>query len=164
MMRSPGTGITSAWFGSSTASKTLSGTSMSTPVVTGVAALYLEKNPSMTPLQVKQAMVADGSLGVVQSSQGSPNILISTANLSGSSPAAPVTTSVASPVRAPTPVSRPVTAPTPVRKPTPVSSPVSTTKPTRSGSTCDIFLSPCQSKTDNQCCSGICRLNLCVPF
>jgi subtilisin family serine protease len=40
---SPGTNIYSSWFSSSSAYRTLTGTSMATPVAAGVAALYLEK-------------------------------------------------------------------------------------------------------------------------
>ena len=84
---------------------------MATPIVTGVAALYLQRDPSMTPQQVKEAMIADGATGLVPNSEGSPNVIVSTAALTGSTPTAPVT-----PVRAPT---APVRAPTaPVRAPT----------------------------------------------
>lgn len=41
-MYAPGVGIKSAWIGSTTATKELDGTSMSTPFVAGVAALYLQ--------------------------------------------------------------------------------------------------------------------------
>ena len=40
----PGTDLLSAWYSSSTAMKKLSGTSMATPLASGVAALYLERN------------------------------------------------------------------------------------------------------------------------
>jgi subtilisin family serine protease len=79
---SPGTSITSAWWSSPTDSMILTGTSMATPLGSGVAALYLERDPTMTSAQVKKAMQDDGSLGVVlDSGSFSPNILLSTVEL-----------------------------------------------------------------------------------
>jgi subtilisin family serine protease len=55
-----------------------SGTSFSAPLVTGVIALFLEKNPSMTPAQVWDALSAVSAKSILVSStlRGSPNILL----------------------------------------------------------------------------------------
>jgi hypothetical protein len=45
----PGSSITSAWYTSSTATQTISGTSMATAHLSGVAALYLQSNPGAAP-------------------------------------------------------------------------------------------------------------------
>jgi subtilisin family serine protease len=48
----PGVNIKSAWIGSPDATETISGTSMATPIVTGVAALVLEANSGASPQDV----------------------------------------------------------------------------------------------------------------
>jgi subtilisin family serine protease len=72
----PGSSITSAWYTSNTATNTISGTSMATPHVTGVAALYLQGH-SATPTQVRNAIVGAATQNVVTSAgTGSPNLLL----------------------------------------------------------------------------------------
>jgi subtilisin family serine protease len=73
----PGVNITSSWMTSDTATNTISGTSMATPHAAGVAALILAANPSFTPQQVRDRMVADSTTGVVvNAGTGSPNRLL----------------------------------------------------------------------------------------
>jgi aqualysin 1 len=53
----PGVSITSAWYSSDTATNTISGTSMATPHVTGVAARFLQYNRTASPAAVRNAIV-----------------------------------------------------------------------------------------------------------
>jgi subtilisin family serine protease len=72
----PGNSITSDWITSTSATNTISGTSMASPHVAGLVALVLQGSPSATPSQiadaVKQAATANkvGGAGA-----GSPNLL-----------------------------------------------------------------------------------------
>ena len=73
----PGSSITSAWYTSTTATNTISGTSMATPHVTGTAALYLETHTSASPSAVASAIVSSATSGVVSSpGTSSPNKLL----------------------------------------------------------------------------------------
>lgn len=58
----PGSSILSAWSTSDTATRTISGTSMASPHVAGVAARYLQGNPSASASAVRNAIVADATL------------------------------------------------------------------------------------------------------
>lgn len=75
----PGSEITSTWIGSNYATNTISGTSMATPHVAGVAALYLSQYPSATPEQVKSALVNSSTSNRLSGvGAGSPNSLLNT--------------------------------------------------------------------------------------
>jgi aqualysin 1 len=75
----PGSSITSAWYTSSTTTNTISGTSMATPHVAGVAALYLQANPGASPATVGSAIVNNATTGKVTSAgRNSPNRLLFT--------------------------------------------------------------------------------------
>lgn len=73
----PGSGILSAWFSSDTATATLSGTSMASPHVAGVAALYKQANPSASATTVRNAIVNNATTNVITNAgTGSPNRLL----------------------------------------------------------------------------------------
>lgn len=73
----PGSSILSTWFTSNTATATLSGTSMASPHVAGVAALYKGQNPSASSATVRNAIVNGATTGVVTNpGSGSPNRLL----------------------------------------------------------------------------------------
>lgn len=70
----PGSNITSAWYTSPTATNTISGTSMASPHVAGVAALTLAANPTATPAAVTTTILNNATQGVVTNpGTGSPN-------------------------------------------------------------------------------------------
>ena len=62
----PGTNITSAWHTGSNDINTISGTSMATPHVAGVVALYLEKFPKSTPEEVQAGLKRFAVLNVIK--------------------------------------------------------------------------------------------------
>jgi subtilisin family serine protease len=73
----PGSGILSAYSTSNTATATLSGTSMASPHVAGVAALYKQANPSASAATVRNAIVNGSTTNVVTNAgTGSPNRLL----------------------------------------------------------------------------------------
>ncbi|MEO7137521.1 MAG: S8 family serine peptidase [Gemmatimonadales bacterium] len=87
----PGSSITSAWYTSTTATNTISGTSMATPHVVGAAALYLQTSPGATPAAVEAALEGFATPNkVTGAGTGSPNLLLYTAGIvAGPPPPAP---------------------------------------------------------------------------
>ena len=80
----PGSSITSDWYSSTTATNTISGTSMATPHVTGTAALYLATNTTASPATVWAALRDNSTLNHVTSpGSGSPNRLLYEAFIGG---------------------------------------------------------------------------------
>jgi subtilisin family serine protease len=75
----PGVQILSSWYTSDTAGAYLDGTSMATPHVAGVAALYLQSNPGASPATVAAAITGNATSGVISNvGTGTPNRLLFT--------------------------------------------------------------------------------------
>jgi subtilisin family serine protease len=73
----PGSSILSSWYTSNTATATLSGTSMASPHVAGVAALYKQANPSASSTTIRNAIVNNATTNVITNvGTGSPNRLL----------------------------------------------------------------------------------------
>jgi subtilisin family serine protease len=90
----PGSSITSAWYTSTTASNTISGTSMASPHVAGVVALGLEIAPNSSVAQISDWITSTATPGIIgDAGTGSPNLLVYS-RLSASPPgaSAPTTT------------------------------------------------------------------------
>lgn len=81
----PGSSITSAWNTSDTATNTISGTSMASPHVAGVAALIRDEFPAFTVDQVKQEITSRATCNAITNpGAGTPNKLVY--SLSGTDP------------------------------------------------------------------------------
>jgi subtilisin family serine protease len=74
----PGVNITSDWWMTDTSTNTISGTSMATPHTAGVAALYLQTNPTASPATVQTALFNLTTKGIVKSANSTNNHLLFT--------------------------------------------------------------------------------------
>lgn len=73
----PGANILSAWHTGDTANNVISGTSMASPHVVGVAALFLQRSPFASPATVANNIISAATNGIVSNSgAGSPNRLL----------------------------------------------------------------------------------------
>ncbi|MET3174303.1 UNVERIFIED_ORG: subtilisin family serine protease [Arthrobacter sp. UYCu721] len=89
----PGVGIVSASYTSTTATASMSGTSMATPHTAGAAAVLLSQNPALTPAQVASALTSNATAGAITgTATGTPNrLLYATAAAPAPAPAPTVT-------------------------------------------------------------------------
>ncbi len=72
----PGEDITSAWYSGDQIYNTISGTSMATPHVTGIAALYLTDHPNASPAEISSIIVSRATSGVISGlDPASPNLM-----------------------------------------------------------------------------------------
>jgi subtilisin family serine protease len=89
----PGVGITSAYYTSTTATASMSGTSMAAPHTAGAAAVVLSQNPALAPADVAAALVSNATPGVIAgASTGTPNRLLYTGAAAPAPAPAPVPT------------------------------------------------------------------------
>ena len=73
----PGSNITSAWNSSNTATNTIDGTSMASPHVTGVVALYMETHRTASVAKVRKAVLINSTKNkVISPGSGSVNRLL----------------------------------------------------------------------------------------
>jgi len=87
----PGSLITSNYIGSTTATTTMSGTSMASPHVAGVAAFYLQTNPTATPATVTSTLLSAATIGLPSNAgTGSPLKLLYSASFGAAPATAPL--------------------------------------------------------------------------
>jgi len=78
----PGSVITAAWIGGVDRVNEISGTSMASPHVCGMASLLLQQHPGSTPAQILKLLTDSASAGVItmncptSSCNASPNLLL----------------------------------------------------------------------------------------
>jgi len=110
----PGHNVQSASNSGDTDTRWLSGTSMASPAVAGIAVLYLSSNPAASPSTVMQAIRNSSTPGLVtDAGVGTPNLLVN--SWLGAGPA-PAPTPVPTPTPTPNPTPTPSPSPSPAAK------------------------------------------------
>ena len=94
-MFAPGANIVSASIASDTATKTMSGTSMATPHVTGAAAAYLSAHPGATPTEFAAALYTGAIPEKISDARSTKNLLLNTRFLDSTPPVAAITSPAA---------------------------------------------------------------------
>jgi subtilisin family serine protease len=141
----PGSSILSAGYTSDTSTNFSSGTSMASPHVAGVAALYLQAQPNALPGDVATALLDTATLGILENiGSGSPNLLLYsvdlqsdevTEQLTATATLTPTPTPTLTPTLTPSPTST-LTPDEPTLTSTPTSTPASTTTPDATPNVC----------------------------
>jgi subtilisin family serine protease len=117
----PGSDLVGAWVGSTTTYRSSSGTSNAAPIVSGIVATMLQREPTLTQQQAEQRLVANATSGALFNiGVGSPNLLA----FSGFVVAPDVPTSTTTPTTVP-----PTTAPPTTVAPPPSLAPTTTVSP-----------------------------------
>ena len=131
----PGSDLVGAWFGSTNIYRSSSGTSNAAPIVSGIVALMLQDNPSLTQSQVEEQLKANATRDVLFNiGAGSQNLLAYSlfeviSPVPTTTVPVPATTTPVVVVTTTTVVAQPITT-------TPVVQPVRTTIPIPSDLTC----------------------------
>jgi subtilisin family serine protease len=111
-MWAPGTQITSAWISGSSATNTISGTSMASPHVAGLAARVLSMNPALTPTDVNARLVRKNStsstpiVNLVETAEDTP---VTTTTVVETTTTLPGETTTTAPVESTTTIVAPTT-------------------------------------------------------
>jgi len=95
----PGSHIVSAWAGKKRATKAISGTSMATPHVAGVAAVLLEKHGMDRDMAQSELMATTAGQKILDAGEKTPNLLLQTPRYTG-----PPTLPTMTPTPPPTPL------------------------------------------------------------
>lgn len=98
-INAPGSSITSAWHTSSTATNTISGTSMATPHVAGAAVLYLDQFNTASVQEVRDGLVVNATAGKISglATNGTVNLMLHTIFIDPASLEVPSTPTLSSP-------------------------------------------------------------------
>lgn len=88
-INAPGTSITAGWYDTPNSTRTINGTSMATPHVTGAAAIFYGLNPTASVAQLTQSLNAQATVDALKGLKtGTPNRLLYVSPTDGAAPLA----------------------------------------------------------------------------